>query len=241
MAAIQITGQALPGIFSSAQKAGPGAAIPTGWNTEPLESDLLPHFSHLTQAGVVYSAGMQLNSISNATFTTADGLSSTLATAATATPIIGLWNPLNSGVNAHVLGAVLAAVITAATATGCGGFIWAVFSNQGALTAANQQIPVNRKTFTQSGSQCKGVSGIALTGLTQTGFFLATSGLNGGAAANFSEVGTAVGFIPSAEPGFELLDGSIIVPPGGVLALFCSTTPVAHSAAGSITWAELPA
>lgn len=239
--ALQITGQAQPGILQSSQKAGPPAAFPSGWNNELLISEILPRFSQLTQAGVVYSTGMQLTSIAAATFTTADALSATLGTAATSTPITGIWNPLsNSNVNCHILIANLQVVVTALQATGCGGFVWVGYNSQNAITVASQAIPVNRKTLAQSGSNVKGLSGLALTGLSTTGFLVGAAGVSGGIMLNLANLQTAAGAGTAGPPGFENIDGSIIVPPGGILGLFCSTTPVAHSAAASLTWAELP-
>jgi hypothetical protein len=238
--ALQITGQSQPGIPTAAQKSGSPAALPTGWNGEQLQSDMLPRFSHLTQAGAVYSTGMQLTSISAATFTTADALSGTLGTAATATPIVGIWNPPSNSINAHILTLNLQIVVTALQATGCGGFVWVVFPPNNLITVASQAVPVNRKTFQPAGSLVRGLSGLALTGLANLGQFLGAAGVNGGAMLNLSTLQTAAGLLPPPSSAFEQIDGSIIVPPGGVLGLFCSDTPVAHSAAGSLTWAELP-
>jgi hypothetical protein len=238
---LQVTGQAQPGILLASQKSGSGAAFPTGWNTEPLVSELLPRFSHLTQAGVVFSTGMQLTSINAATFTTADALSGTLATAATSTPIVALYNPLsNNNVNCHVLQAQMSVVVTALTATGCGGFVWVVYQGQNAITVGSQATPVSHKTLLAAGSNCKGLSGLALTGLTTTGVYLETSQLNGGNVINVTET-SVLGMVPLVSSmAVELIDGAIVVPPGGILGLFCSTTPVAHSATASMLWAELP-
>jgi hypothetical protein len=82
--------------------------------------------------------------------------------------------------------------------------------------------------------------GVALTGLTNTGIAIAASTLNGGPLYSISEVGTAAGFHTPAQSFTENIDGNIIVPPGGVLALYATTTPVALSAVSSITWEEVP-
>jgi hypothetical protein len=207
---------------------------------EGIVSELNGRFFEQTYRGNMYSTGMQLTSISNATFTTADALSGTLATAATATPVVGIWNPMTSTINAAVLQATLGVVTTALTATGCGGFVWAVFTGNSAITVASQATPVNRRTLAPNGSQVKGLSGLALTGLVATGNFLAASSLGGGSVYNVSELATAAGFHTQQVSYTENIDGSIIVPPGGILGLFCSTTPVAQSAVSSITWEEVP-
>ena len=210
-----------------------------GKGGDTIVSELHGRFYEQTYRGNVYSTGIQLTSISNATFTTATGLSGTLATAATATPVVGIWTPATATVNAVILQANLAVIITALQETGCGGFVWAVFSNQAAITVASQATPINHKTLTASGSQVKGLSGLALTGLTSVGSYLTTSAMNGGAASNLATLQTAAGLAPTASSDVENFDGSIIVPPGGILALFCSSTPVAHSALASLTWEEV--
>lgn len=206
---------------------------------DTIVSELNGRFYEQTYRGNTYSTGMQLTSISNATFTTADGLSGTLATAATATPILGIWNPTTSNVYAVMLQATLGVVETALQATGCGAFVWAGFTGQSAITIGSQATPVNRKTLLPSGSQIKGLSGLALTGLTLTGNFIAASALGGGSSTNASTLQTAAGFNTQQVSYTENLDGSLIVPPGGILALFCSSTPVAHSAVSSAMWEEI--
>lgn len=208
-----------------------------------IVSELHGRFFEQTYQGNVYSTGITATSIANATFTSATALSATLGTAATATPIIGLWNAssLTSGINAVILQAQLAAFISASTATGTGGLIWAVYTGSTALSAASQQVPVNCKSFLATGSQCKGISTLALSGLVNTGLFLRASALTAGPATGYSQVGTAVGFPgPGAGASVENIDGSIIVPPGGILGLFATVTPVAISAAAGLTWEEVP-
>jgi hypothetical protein len=78
-----------------------------------------------------------------------------------------------------------------------------------------------------------------LTGLTNNLVVRGASALGGGSSANFSFVGTAVGQATSNVPSVENIDGGIIVPPGSVLALLATTTPVAHSAAGMLLWEEV--
>jgi hypothetical protein len=192
--------------------------------------------------GNLYSTGLStLTSIANATFTTADALSGTLGTAATSTPIIGLWNPATSNVNAVILQATLGAVISASTVTGPGGLVWVVYTGNSNITVANQQTPVNCKTLAASGSQMKGLNTIALTGLSNVGTFLRASALGAGPNTSYSQVGTAVGFPNgNAVPAVENIDGSIIVPPGCILGLFATTTPVAISVVQGLLWEEVP-
>ena len=234
-----IQGQVGPTSTKAANAASP--TIRQGNQTDIIVSELHGRFYEQNYQGNIYTSGVTAASIANATYTSATGLSATLATAATGTPIIGLWNPLNSGVNAVILQAILSAAITASTVTGCGSLVWGVYTGQQALTAASQQTPINTKTLQIGGSQCKGFAGIALTGLTTVGSFLRASALQAGPASNYSQVGTAVGFpTTSAGPSVENVDGSIIIPPGGVLALYATTTPVAIATATGLTWEEVP-
>lgn len=208
--------------------------------------DAHARFQEAVMRGNVYSTGMQLTSISAATFTLANSLSATLATAAASTPIVGFWNPPYNQVNCVVWHAMAGIVITALQATGCGGFGWAVFPGQVNITVASQAIPVNNRTLLAAGSNVRGLSGLALTGLVATqgsaatGSFLRASSLNGGSNQTDAFLQTAVGALPSATSAVENIDGAIIIPPGGIIALYCSTTPVAHSAITGITWEEVP-
>lgn len=199
-----------------------------------IVSELHGRFYEQTFRGNVYSGGAGLTAINNATFTTG-----TLG--ATCTPIIAIWNPSGSGVNAVVLQAIMAATITAATNTGGGPFVWATSTGNGAISTGS--FGTNRSTLATGGGKCKVIpTNTALTGLTNNLVVQGASGLQGGSSANFSFVGTAAG--QATTPGgmsVENLDGSYIVPPGGVLALLATTTPVAHSVATNIVWEEVQA
>lgn len=197
-----------------------------------IGSGLHGRFYEQNLRGNVYSGGVATASISNATFTTG-----TLGV--TATPIIGLWNPLTSVVNCVVLQAMLAVVMTALQNTGCGAFMWATSTGNGAISTGNT--PLNRKTLTAAGSLVKDLCGLALTGMTNNLVVRGVSALMGGSSKALAELDTAVGMTTTMTGcPIEQLDGSWIVPPGGVLALLCTTTPVAHSAAGGILWEEVP-
>lgn len=180
--------------------------------------------------GRLFSGGMTTTSISNATFTTA-----TLG--ATGTPIVGVYNPLNSGFNLNILQATLCVTVTVATNTGGGGFVWLTSNGNNVITTGNN--PFNRKTLIASGSVAKDMSGVALTGLTTNMAARFGSALGGGSIANFSFVGTAAGQVTPQYTAVENFDGSLLVPPGSVLGLYCTTTPAAHSAASSILWEEI--
>lgn len=213
--------------------AGDGAALNVrgGKTGEVVVSELSGRFYESAYRGQVFRGGMTLTAINNVTFT-----SGTLG--ATCTPIAGIYNPYNSGVNAVVLQCVLGVTVTAATNTGGAPFVWAAQSGQIAITTG--AAPYNMQTLQQTGSKVKNMANAALTGLATNLVILGAAGVTGGSLANFSFVGTAVGQVTGASTTIDNVDGSIIVPPGGVLALLATTTPVAHSAASMLVWQELP-
>lgn len=204
-----------------------------GKTGELIVGDAHGRFHEANMTGNVYSSGMTTTSISNATFT-----SGTLD--ATATPILGVWNPLNSGYNLSIMQARLGIVLTALQATGGGTFVWATSVNNASLTASGLLSPFCRNNFQRTGSVAKGLAGIALTGLTTSLVVQEASALYGGSNINIAFLQTAVGTLPPQVASVEHIDGAWIVPPGGVLALLCTTTPVAVSASSSLLWEEVP-
>lgn len=202
-----------------------------GRTGELMFSELHGRFYEQAFRGALFSGGMTTTSINAATFTSA-------TTGATATPIAGVYNPLSSSVNLVILQATLTVGITALQATGGGPFVWMASVGNNAITTG--AAPYNRKTLTQFGSSARNMAGVALTGMTGTLGIIGGSALGGGSAHATAVLGTAAGLHTQMLGFVENLDGSIIVPPGGVLALMATTTPVAHSAASSILWEEVP-
>ena len=198
----------------------------TGWTGEQITGDGHARFREATGRGNVFSGGMTTTSISSVLFTTA-------------TPVIGLWNPLSSDKVLSVLQARLCAILTALQCTGGGSFIWCTHTQQAAITTG--LTPINRKTLVAAGSTAKVFASTALTGLVGSMTVRETAGLHGASNYTASLLGTAAGFMPPASPAsIENIDGAWEIPPGGVLALLCTTTPVAVSAASAILWEEIP-
>jgi hypothetical protein len=226
---IEVYGQVGP----SALSAGDGANIEVrqGRSGEMVVQELHGRFYEQTYRGNVYSGGMTLTSISAATFTSA-------TTGATATPIAGVWNPAGSQVNAVLLQAALGVTLTALQATGAGPYVWMVAPTTAAISTAKN--PFNRKTLTAAGGSARDLSGVALTGMTGTLAVMGASALGGGSASNAAFLGTAASMQATFQGFVENLDGSIIVPPGYLAVLMATTTPVAHSAASTILWEEVP-
>ena len=194
--------------------------------------DAHSRFQESCLSGNLYSGGMTLTSIANATFTTG-------TTGSTATPIAGVWNPSTSGKNLVILQVKLQVINTQLQVTGCGSYQYMFSVLNTAISTGNA--PLNRLTLKPTGSIAKDMSGVALTGLTTTLTVGEVAGVTGGPMSNLSTLQTAVGLIPSANASIDNIDGAFIIPPGGVFGLFCTTTPVACSAGSSILWEEIPA
>jgi len=193
--------------------------------------DAHSRFQEAAIRGNLFSCGMSLTSISAATFSTG-----TLG--ATATPIIGVWNPTGSGKNLVIIQARVQIVNTALQVTGAGALVWCTAVGQNAISTGI--IPLSRLSLALSGSVAKGFANTALTGLTGNLTVQEASGL-GGLLSNLSTLQTAAGLMPQAPTFVDNIDGAIIVPQGGVLALLCTTNPpVAISAASSLLWEEIP-
>jgi hypothetical protein len=210
---------------------GANPIIRVGRQGDQIASELHGRFYEQTLRNRVFSGGMTLTAINNATYTSA-------TTGVTMTPILGIYNPLTSGVNCEILQAVLGLTMTAVAATGGGPYVWMVNTGQSAISTGSN--PFNRKSLTQTGAFAKNMANAALTGMSGALVILGGSSLCGGSAENASFTATAVAMQTQQVSSVENLDGSIIVPPGGVLVLAATTTPVAHSAASNLVWAEVP-
>lgn len=214
-------------VTSSDAANNPARADKTG---ALVSQDAHGRFTEAALRQTLFSAGMTITSISNATFSTG-----TLTS--TCTPIIGIWNPVNSGKNCLVLQVRVQIVNTALQVTGAGALVWATSTNQSAITTGIT--PLNRLSLAASGAVAKGFANTALTGLSGSLVVQEAAGL-GGVLSNLSTLQTAVGLMPQAPTYVDNIDGAFVIPPGGVLALLCTTNPpVAISASSSILWEEI--
>lgn len=222
--------QVQPGV--QALSDGVAANVRGGKQGEMSVSELHGRFYEQNYRGAVFSDGIPtVIAITAATYNI-----STLG--ATATPIAGLWNPSTSPINAVLLAATLSAIKTALQNTGCGPFFWATSIGNAALTLGNT--PLNRKTLAASGSFCKGLANVALTGLTNNLTVKGASALGGGSASLAAFLETQAGMATIHAASRELFDGEWIIPPGGVIALLAGSAPVAVSATSMLVWEEVP-
>ena len=219
------------GLVGPATNSGANAQLPQrmGQLGDAIVSQLHGRFYEQAYRGNVFFSG----------HTAVVALSAnTITTTATTTPILGIWNPLSSTVNCAILQAHLNLFINNLTSGAApGALIWHVSTGNSAISTGN--LPFNAKTLTQSGSQAKGFAGsVALTGLT-----------NGLVPAFGSQLPTPAGVTYGTLPGTVLhqsyseredFDGSLIVPPGAVLALLNTTSSTVFSAVGRLVWEEVP-
>ncbi|SRR6266550_2161809 len=198
--------------------------------SDVIVSELQSRFYEANYRGTLYSTGSSITALS----------ANTITLTATTTPILGVWNPLNSSVNLVILQASLQAVInTFTTPAGAGVFVWASSTSNNAISTGSA--PFNRKTLVSAGSLTKTFpGGVALTGLTNNlvifegADFTSPTGQTYGTIVAPTSGTTLTGF-----GGVQTFDGSLIVPPGGVLALLNTTSTTTMSAAGRLLWAEV--
>lgn len=163
----------------------------------------------------------------------------TSATSATGAPIVGLYNPLGSGKNMVLVQAFLAAFANTLTApVGPGAFIWLVGTGQSALSLGAS--PINAGTLQASGSVGKVFGGgVALTGLTGAMAVAFPADFQNSTALTHGTI-TATNATLSSQGGVANYDGSLFVPPGGVLGLYNTTSSTTFSAVAGLLWNEVP-
>src|SRR5438128_5062074 len=227
MTEVTVQGQVGPRAVSD----GSTEDLRLGKTAEQVVQELHGRFYETNYRSALYSAGMGLTAINNVTYTTG-------SLGATCTPVAGVWNPAASVVNLVILQATLGLTMTALQATGGAPFAWAMSTGNGAISTGAQ--PLNRKSLALAGSAARDMTNVALTGLTNNLAVRFASALGGGSAAQVAFLATQASLQTTQVSTIEYLEGAIIVPPGGVLALLATGTPVAHSAASSLLWEEVP-
>lgn len=232
-----IQGQVGPASTQSVQP-GTNPPIRQGQLGDVIVSELHGRFYEQAYRGALFRTGTTVVQAGTSTMGTATGGSTTLSTAQSGTPMLGVWNPLTSSVNLVITQAQLSAFYnTVTTPTPFGGLIWYVSLGNGNITTG--LTPWNSKTLSQAGSQAKGFAGAtALTNMTNYPLPMEAADLqSGGAIAYGTIANTALG-----APLFwtQNFDGQLIVPPGGVLALYNTTATTTFSYTGRLLWEEVP-
>lgn len=215
---------------------GSTAALRGGTLGDGIVSELHGRFYEQNYQGNLFSIGCF-----PATTVAPTALSAaTILLTASAQPIVGVWNPLSSTVNLVILQATLTDVINNVTSVAPGSFVWAASTGNSAPLTAGLN-PFNRKTLNSSGSQAKGFAlstASLLTGLTNNLVIFDAAEFNVASGLLTTTV-TAATPTPSVT-GVANIDGGIIVPPGGVLALLNTVSSVTHSVTARLLWEEVP-
>jgi hypothetical protein len=146
--------------------------------------------------------------------------------AANAQPLVGVFNPQGSGVNAVM---TLARHVWNSGTPAAGGLVWATASAPAGVTAANNTNPTNMLTQRAAGSKVQGYVNSALTAITGNAIVWYSGGPTTGAlAANANQA------------FFDEVAGLVIVPPGaagGLFAAAAGTNPIVNAC---IFWEEVP-
>jgi len=210
---------------------GVQVALRAGRLGDQIFSELQGRFYEGVFRGNTFSIGSSVTALS----------ANTITLTATTTPILGVYNPTGSGKNVVVLQAALTAYInTLTTPVGAGAFVWATSINN--PTVSTGLAPMSRNTLQATGAVAKGFAGAtALTGLTNALVILESADFSSPTGLTYGTIvaptaGTSLGSVG----GVQNFDGSIIIPPGGVLALLNTTSTVTMSALGRLLWAEVP-
>ena len=195
---------------------------------DAIVSELHGRFYETNYRNNAYTGGSTLTALS----------ANTITLTATTTPILGLYNPANNTANLVVLQATLTCVANNLTSgAGPGAFVWAISTGNGAVSTG--VVPYNAKTLLQSGSNAKFFNGAtALTGLTNNLVIIGGANLPSPSGLTYTTL-ASTSLLPSYT-GREDIDGSIIVPPGGVLALLNTVSSAVFSCAGRLNWEEVP-
>lgn len=228
------------------QVGAPQASIATGTNPpvrqgqlgDVIVSELHGRFYEQAYRGAFFRSGTTAVVAGTANHGTANGASATLATAAAATPMLGLWNPVSSGVNVVLTQAQLAAYAnTVTTPAPFGALVWHISLGNSAITTG--LLPFNSKTLTQTGSMVKAFAGAtALTGLTNIMTPLEVSDfVTGGQSIAYGTLANTAVSTPTV--GIQNFDGQLIIPPGAVLALYNTAATTTYSFSGRLLWEEV--
>ena len=203
----------------------------SGQLADLIVSECHGRFYEQVYRGNAYSIGHTAVLALLATHATVTSLS------AAAVPILGIYNPSSSTVNAVLLQATLNSFINNVTSVAPGAYVWATSLGNGAVSTG--LTPNSRKTLGAAGSQVKGFAGAtALTGLTNAMTIFEAADLPIASGLLTTTV-PATSLTPSIL-GVENFDGSLIIPPGGVLALMTTLAVTTHSVYGRLLWEEVP-
>ena len=200
------------------------ASIPPG-TTPPIRQGQLGDLIVSELHGRYYETNYRQAVFS--TFINALTLASTHATplaAGTGTPIIGVYNPIGSGKNISIIRVQQATT----SGTPAGPLLWNLVPNPQNITAATNATAYNMATLAQTGSIAKVWNNTAVTGSTAGTAFRNVGGMPAVAAT-----GNVLAYA-------EEYAGTLIVPPGSMIALVCTGAGTTHVISCYLEWEEIP-
>jgi hypothetical protein len=203
-----------------------GVIARAGRQGEQIVSELHGRHYEQTLRGAMFSNGhLALTPLS----------ANTITLGATTTPILGLWNPPGSGVNAVIIQASLTAGINNTAATGPGAFVWATSTGNNAITTGSTPFA---RFLGSAVSKVKGMAFVPLTGLTNNLVVQEASDMISPTVITTTAVPTTV--VTPMINNVQIFDGGLIIPPGGVLALLNTVSTTTISVYGRVKWEEVP-
>lgn len=211
-----IQGQA--GALPSTRQSAGTPNVPVGSFGEILDTKLNPDYYQLVKSGRVYQVGF--TAINPAAFTGG----------AAGTPAIGLFNPVNSGVDLVVLMAKLAIRTTGTAAAGYDWNFWMV--NQGGVAVTGTQT-ASRNIYSLAATGGVGYGMVNTANTAALSSSLVLPSFSGGLTA-----ATAVTNVVNLTDDIR---GALVVAPGCYLAWGQSVTLTGASMDGALLWAEIPA
>ena len=216
----------------TSKQVGGNISISLGEFGDLLVSELQARYYESNYRGQVFSIGCPLTALTSATATAAQ-------LSASSQLIVGVWNPSTSGKNAVILQAALMDQLNNVTSVALSDFVWVgSVGNSANLTAG--LAPFNRNTLASSGSSMKAftLSTASLcTGLTNT--LVIIEPVDAGVASALLTT-TVAAATPTPSPVYvQNVDGSLIVPPGGILGIMNQVSVTTHSVAARLMWMEV--
>lgn len=140
-------------------------------------------------------------------------------------PIVGIYNPTNSGKNCVITRAILA---LASGTMAAGGWVWGFVAPNAGVSAAGGNGAINNGTLVAGGSLAKTFVNSALTGAGAGSLLRFVGGPTTGAGAANANLTTQ-----------EETAGDLICPPGGVIGLFAAAAGTSPIVVATMTWEEV--
>jgi len=211
--AIEIQGKVGPGYAADGNTADPRMTRDLGVAVQ----DLHGRYYESAFRGNVWTLSTAVGGVTIA--------SANVIAASAGSPIVGVYNPVNSGKNLVIMRATT--MLTSGTA-GAGGLVWGIIAPNAGVTAAGGNGAINNATFVTGGSIAKTFTASALTGAGASVLFRFVGGSTTGAA------GANANLTVNEETA-----GDIICPPGGVVGIFAAAAGTSPIYMASMTWEEV--